>query len=189
MKRLFCAAFTLLVTVPFSHAETRTAVFAGGCFWCMEAVYQELEGVNDVVSGFTGGTIENPTYNGAHDGHYEAIEVTYDSATITYPELLEIYWRNIDPFDAAGQFCDKGHSYKAAIFVDDSQREPAEASRKAVVEQFPTETVVTEILEAAKFWPVEEYHQDYYQKNPVRYKYYKWNCGRQQRLDDIWGSS
>lgn len=189
MSRINLALIALLFLTPLSHAGSQTAVFAGGCFWCMEAVYQELDGVDDVVSGFTGGTLENPTYSGAHDGHYEAIRVRYNPETISYQQLLDIYWRNIDPFDAAGQFCDKGHSYKAAIFVDENQREAAKASRQAVTERFPEQTVVTEILPSAKFWPVEEYHQDYYQKNPVRYKYYKWNCGRQQRLDKIWGSS
>ncbi|MEP1593394.1 MAG: peptide-methionine (S)-S-oxide reductase MsrA, partial [Halieaceae bacterium] len=149
--------------------------------------YQDLDGVTDVVSGFTGGTLENPTYKGRHDGHYEAIQVTYDSTVIDYQQLLEKYWLNVDPFDPRGQFCDKGESYKAAVFVDDEQRAAAETSKAAVVARFPNETVVTEILPAARFWPVEEYHQDYYLKNPVRYKYYKWNCGRQQRLADIWG--
>jgi len=185
MLRLASALLFLIMTTT-AQAENRIAVFAGGCFWCMEAVYQELEGVTGVVSGFTGGDLENPTYKGRHDGHYEAIEVTYDPAVISYQQLLDNYWRNVDPFDPRGQFCDKGESYRAAIFVDDEQRQGAEASMKAVVERFPKDNVATEILPAARFWPVEDYHQDYYLKNPVRYKYYKWNCGRQQRLDEIW---
>ena len=186
MLRLASALLVLLMTTT-AQADSRTAVFAGGCFWCMEAAYQDLEGVTDVVSGFTGGDLENPTYKGRHDGHYEAILVTYDPSVISYQELLDNYWRNVDPFDPRGQFCDKGESYRAAIFVDDEQRQAAESSLNAVAERFPNEKVVTEILSAARFWPVEDYHQDYYLKNPVRYKYYKWNCGRQQRLDEIWG--
>jgi peptide-methionine (S)-S-oxide reductase len=186
MLRLVSTALFLLFATS-AQAENRTAIFAGGCFWCMEAAYQDLDGVTDVVSGFTGGTLENPTYQGRHDGHYEAIQVTYDSSVIDYQQLLDNYWFNVDPFDPRGQFCDKGESYKAAVFVDDQQRAAAEASKAAVVARFPSELVVTEILPTARFWPVEDYHQDYYLKNPVRYKYYKWNCGRQQRLDDIWG--
>ena len=188
MLRIASALMFLLMTTT-AQAESRTAVFAGGCFWCMEAAYQDLEGVTEVVSGFTGGDLENPTYKGRHDGHYEAVQVSYDPAVISYQELLDNYWRNVDPFDPRGQFCDKGESYRAAIFVDAEQRQAAESSLNAVVERFPNQDVATEILPAARFWPVEDYHQDYYLKNPVRYKYYKWNCGRQQRLDEIWGKS
>ena len=179
---------TLCIALPV-RAETAQAVFAGGCFWCMESDYQDLDGVIDVISGFTGGELPNPTYNGNHDGHYEAVQVTYDPAKISYQELLDHYWINIDPFDDRGQFCDKGFSYRAAIFVDDEQRALAEASHEAVVARFPDQQVVTQVLPADTFWPVEEYHQDYYLKNPVRYKYYRWNCGRDQRLDAIWGES
>ena len=188
MLRLVSALLFIVMTTT-AQAESRTAVFSGGCFWCMEAVYQDLEGVTDVVSGFTGGDLENPTYKGRHDGHYEAIQVSYDPAVISYQQLLNNYWRNVDPFDSRGQFCDKGESYRAAIFVDEEQRQAAESSMNAVIERFEKESVATEILPAARFWPVEDYHQDYYLKNPVRYKYYKWNCGRQQRLDEIWGKS
>ena len=124
MYRLACALLFVLMTTT-AQADNRTAVFAGGCFWCMEAAYQDLEGVSDVVSGFTGGDLENPTYKGRHDGHYEAILVTYDPSVISYQELLDNYWRNVDPFDPRGQFCDKGESYRAAIFVDDEQRQAA----------------------------------------------------------------
>ncbi len=188
MRLLTTVFFVLLLPTGVVRADTATTVFAGGCFWCMEQAFQEKAGVEDVVSGFSGGTIDNPTYSGRHDGHYEVIQISYDPAVVTYQELLDHYWVNIDPFDSRGQFCDKGHSYKAAIFVaDEDERRLAEASRDAVAERFPSQQVVTEILPAAKFWPVEEGHQDYYLKNPVRYKYYKWNCGRQQRLDAIWG--
>ncbi|PID43200.1 MAG: peptide-methionine (S)-S-oxide reductase [Proteobacteria bacterium] len=167
------------------------AVFAGGCFWCMESDFEKLDGVSEVVSGFTGGTLPNPTYNGNRTGHYEAIEVTYDPDQVSYQELLDYYWVNIDPFDAKGQFCDKGSSYLSAIFVaNDRQRKLAEASRESVVRQFPGKKVVTPVLSASRFYPVagnEAYHQDYYKNNPVRYKYYRWSCGRDRRLQAIWG--
>ena len=176
--------------VPSAVADK--AVFAGGCFWCMESDFEKLDGVTDVISGFTGGALKNPTYSGNHEGHYEAVEVTYDPEVVSYKELLEYFWTNIDPFDAHGQFCDKGHSYLSAIFVANSaERELAEESRQKVAARFPDQTVVTPILDASIFYPVkgdEEYHQDYYKKNPIRYKYYRWNCGRDQRLQEIWGT-
>ena len=190
MRRLsqFLAAFTL--SVPLSWAEPATAVFAGGCFWCMESDYQDQEGVLDVVSGFTGGTLKNPTYSGNHQGHFEAIKVTYDPAVISYQQLLDLFWVSIDPFDDKGQFCDKGFSYRSAIFPGNvEERVLAETSKAAVADRFPGMEVYTEIRDANEFWPVEEYHQDYYLKNPVRYKYYRWNCGRDRRLEQIWGSS
>lgn len=171
---------------------TAKAIFAGGCFWCMESDFEKLDGVTAVVSGFTGGTLKNPTYNGNHAGHYEAVEVTYDPAKVSYQQLLDHYWVNIDPFDDGGQFCDRGHSYLAAIFVaSESQRISAEASKREVVKMFPGQKVVTPILDASTFYPIkgeESYHQDFYKKSPVRYKYYRWNCGRDQRLKEIWGN-
>jgi peptide-methionine (S)-S-oxide reductase len=171
-----------------SNVVADTTILAGGCFWCMEADFEKLPGVTDVVSGFTGGTLKNPTYNGNHEGHLEAVEITYDPAKISYKELLDYYWVNIDPFDAKGQFCDKGPSYLSAIFVaNETERELAEQSKRKVEEQFPNEKVVTPILKASIFYPVESYHQDYYKKNPIRYKAYRWNCGRDKRLKEIWG--
>lgn len=165
-------------------------MFAGGCFWCMESAYQDQEGVSDVVSGFTGGTLANPTYKGNHAGHFEAVKVTYDPAVISYQELLDLYWVNVDPFDNSGQFCDKGPSYRSAIFpATDEELRLAEESRAVVEARFASDKVYTEIRPAGDFWPVEEGHQDYYLKNPVRYKYYRWNCGRDQRLEKIWGSA
>ena len=173
-----------------ARAESAEAIFAGGCFWCMEYEYQEVEGVSDVVSGFSGGESENPSYKGNHEGHYEAVQVTYDPTVISYQELLTIFWHSIDPFDNLGQFCDKGSSYRTAVFTANSaERELAIKGRDEVSSQFPKESVYTEILDATNFWPVEEGHQDYYLKNPVRYKYYRWNCGRDQRLKEIWGES
>lgn len=174
-----------------SNAAAEKTVLAGGCFWCMEADFEKLEGVIDVVSGFTGGTVENPTYYGNHKGHYEAVEITYDPEKISYKELLDHYWVNIDPFDARGQFCDKGQSYLSAIFVaNEKEKKLAEQSRKKVVEQFPNKKVITPILNASTFYPIkgeESYHQDYYKKSPIRYNIYRWRCGRDQRLKDIWG--
>tara|TARA_R110000823_G_scaffold119998_8_gene244375 strand:+ start:43267 stop:43839 length:573 start_codon:yes stop_codon:yes gene_type:complete len=178
----------LLSTATVHAAEPETAVFAGGCFWCMESDFEHLDGVHNVVSGFTGGTLKNPTYSGNHAGHYEAIEVTYDPAVIDYQTLVEHFWRNIDPFDDGGQFCDRGHSYRAAIFATEDQRSLARESLQSVEKRFGKDKVVTQILLAAKFWPVEEYHQNYAEKNPVRYKYYRWSCGRDQRLEAVWGT-
>ncbi|MCW9014780.1 MAG: peptide-methionine (S)-S-oxide reductase MsrA [Gammaproteobacteria bacterium] len=173
------------------NAVADKATLAGGCFWCMESDFEKLEGVTDVISGFTGGTLKNPTYQGNHAGHYEAVEITYDPEKISYRELLEYYWLNIDPFDARGQFCDKGPSYLSAIFVaNENEKKIAEETKRKVVEQFPDKKVVTPVLMASTFYPIkgeESYHQDYYKTNPVRYKFYRWNCGRDQRLKDIWG--
>ena len=180
-KRQFSRTFLLLACfcLPLgvtSASQADTAIFAGGCFWCMEQAYQELDGVQSVVSGFSGGTLNNPSYRGNHEGHYEAIEVTYNPEQISYQQLLDNYWVNIDPFDDRGQFCDKGPSYRAAIFVaTDAERSQAEASLARVQQQFPNQNVVTQILPSNKFWPVEEGHQDYYKKNPLRYKFYKSN--------------
>jgi len=174
-----------------TQAMADKAVFAGGCFWCMESDFEKLDGVTDVISGFTGGKLKNPTYGGNHKGHYEAVEVTYDPNKVTYQGLLDHYWVNIDPFDDRGQFCDKGFSYLSAIFVgNDVERKMAEASKQTVISQFPDQTVVTPILTSSVFYPIkgkESYHQDYYKNNSVRYKLYRWNCGRDQRLKEIWG--
>lgn len=183
---------TLLALGVFSTAATaEKAVLAGGCFWCMEKDFESLEGVTDVVSGFTGGTAPNPTYNGDHTGHYEAVEVTYDPDVLSYQDILEHFWVNIDPFDARGQFCDKGSEYLSAIFVaNEAERAAAEASRQKVVERFPGQEVVTPILDAATFYPIkgkESYHQDFYKKSPIRYNTYRWRCGRDKRLEEIWG--
>jgi peptide-methionine (S)-S-oxide reductase len=190
MPRTTFLLIALLGIVPPVLADSATALFAGGCFWCMESDYQEHEGVTDVVSGFTGGTSQNPTYSGSHQGHFEAVKVTYDPAVISYQELLDLFWVSVDPFDNKGQFCDKGFSYRSAIFPGNAhERELAERSKAAVAARFPGQQVHTEIRDANQFWPVEDYHQDYYLKNPVRYKYYRWNCGRDQRLEKIWGEA
>ena len=191
MKKLLLVALFCAAPPFFSNALADKAFFAGGCFWCMESDFEKLAGVTDVISGFTGGTLKNPTYNGNHKGHYEAVEITYDPATVSYQNLLDHYWVNVDPFDARGQFCDKGFSYLSALFVaNDSERKLAEKSRQKVVAEFPNMKVVTPILDATTFYPIageESYHQNYYKTNPVRYKFYRWNCGRDQRLKEIWG--
>jgi peptide-methionine (S)-S-oxide reductase len=189
----FKLVLTLLSCLIFSTSNVLAdkAVFAGGCFWCMESDFEKLNGVTNVISGFTGGELENPTYGGNHTGHYEAVEITYDPRKVTYQGLLDHYWVNIDPFDDRGQFCDKGFSYLSAIFVDgEAQRQMAQASKKKVIGQFPKQKVITPILPTTTFYPIkgdESYHQDYYKNNPVRYQLYRWNCGRDQRLNDIWG--
>lgn len=189
-KLLFLLLLISLLFHP-STVKADKAVFAGGCFWCMEADFEKLEGVTDVISGFTGGTLKNPTYYGNHEGHYEAVKITYDPGKISYKDLLDYYWVNIDPFDEEGQFCDKGPSYLTAIFAaNETERRLAEQSRKKVVEQFPGKKVVTPILNASIFYPVkgsESHHQDFYKKSPVRYKFYRWHCGRDKRLREIWG--
>jgi len=181
----------IFLLVLNSTAFADKAIFAGGCFWCVESDFEKLQGVTEAVSGFTGGTLENPTYNGNHKGHYEAVEVTYDPSIVSFQKLLNYFWRHIDPFDTKGQFCDKGFSYLSAIFVaNQNERELAEKSKQKIIDQFPDQTVVTPILDVSTFYPIagqESFHQDYYKKNPLRYKYYRWNCGRDQRVQEIWG--
>ncbi|MEJ2469716.1 MAG: peptide-methionine (S)-S-oxide reductase MsrA [Desulfuromonadales bacterium] len=191
MRRLRTVCLIIALLLVASSALAAQAILAGGCFWCMEADFEDQPGVTDVVSGFTGGTLENPTYNGNHAGHYEAVEITYDPEQISYRELLDHYWVNIDPFDDGGQFCDRGHSYKPAIFVmNDTQRQIAETSKQDVAAMFPDKAIVVPILEASTFYPIqgeESYHQNFARNNPVRYQFYRWNCGRDQRLKEIWG--
>lgn len=169
------------------------ATFAGGCFWCMEPPFDKLEGVISTTSGYTGGAKRNPTYrevsSGGGTGHAEAVQVVYDPAKVSYEKLLQVFWVNVDPTDAGGQFCDRGSQYRTGIFVHDAtQRKLAEASKAALEKSKPfKEPVVTEIVPAGEFWAAEDYHQDYYKKNPLRYKYYRNGCGRDQRLQALWG--
>lgn len=168
------------------------ATFAGGCFWCMEPPFDELDGVSSTISGYTGGHVENPSYeqvSAGGTGHTEAMQVTYNPDVVSYETLLDVYWHNIDPLDAGGQFCDRGSSYRSAIFVHTpEQRELAEASKQSIAESGQLNgEIVTPIQEASTFYPAEEYHQNYYDKNPLRYRFYKWNCGREQRLEEVWG--
>ena len=190
VRRAATTAVLILALGASQAAWAETAYFAGGCFWCVESDFEGLPGVEDVVSGFTGGTTKNPTYNGDHTGHYEAVEITYDPSSVSYQELLDHYWVNIDPFDATGQFCDKGPSYRAAIFVSNpEERRLAEQSKQEVQAMFPDRQVVTQILDASTFHPIrgdESYHQDYYKKSIFRYKFYRFRCGRDARLEEIW---
>jgi peptide-methionine (S)-S-oxide reductase len=167
-----------------------TAVFAGGCFWCMEPPFDALGGVTATTSGYTGGTKQNPSYeevSSGRTGHVEAIRIGYDPAQVSYQQLLDVFWRNIDPVDDGGQFCDRGAVYAAAIFYRDAEEKKLAEASKAAVEKRLGRPVVTAIRPAAAFYAAEEYHQDYYRKNPLRYKYYRYSCGRDQRLEEVWG--
>ena len=194
-KLAFIASLLIVATLASAQAQTRAvAIFAGGCFWCMEPPFDKVDGVVATTSGYTGGLKANPTYeqvSAGLTGHYEALQVDYDPTRVSYEKLLEVFWRNIDPLDASGQFCDKGSQYRAAIFVaDDQQRALAEASKAALEKsgKLPGR-IVTEILPAGVFYPAEAYHQDYYRKNPTAYSYYRWSCGRDRRLERLWGAS
>lgn len=173
-------------------AQLAIATFAGGCFWCMEPPYDKIAGVSDTISGYTGGRGRNPTYeqvSSGGTGHYEALQVRYDPKKVTYEKLLDVFWMNIDPYDGAGQFCDRGSQYRSAIFYhDEEQRRLAEASKSALESSGKLKgRIATMILPATTFYRAEEYHQNYYQENPVRYKLYRYGCGRDRRLKEIWG--
>ncbi len=189
MKRFLMIALMVFLYQPVL-AATDKAIFAGGCFWCMEKPFDQLDGVLSTTSGYTGGHTENPSYKSTstgRTGHYEALEVIYDPAKISYKALLKVFWKNIDLFDDRGQFCDKGPQYKAAIFANsDAQRLLAIKSKQALQRKLKDRaTIVTEILSAKQFYAAEDYHQDYYLKNPIRYKFYRYNCGRDKRLEQI----
>ncbi len=189
MFRLILAVLLCSIQIN-AFAENKTAIFAGGCFWCMEKPYDKINGVLSTMPGYTGGNTENPTYkkiSSGRTGHYEALLVEYDADKVTYEKLLEVFWENIDPFDARGQFCDKGSQYRSAIFTnDETEIALATKSKKALQEKLKNKaTIVTEILPAKQFYSAEDYHQDYYIKNPVRYKYYRHGCGRDKRLKKV----
>jgi methionine-S-sulfoxide reductase len=172
--------------------ELATATFAGGCFWCMEPSFDKLDGVVATISGYSGGHTANPTYeevSSGTSGHLEALQVLYDPTKVSYDRLLEVFWRSINPTDADGQFVDRGSQYRSAIFYHDAEQQRlAEASRQQLSASGRfRQPIVTPILPAGPFYPAEEYHQDYYEKNPVRYKYYRYNSGRDQFLETIWG--
>jgi peptide-methionine (S)-S-oxide reductase len=181
----------LLVGGTASAQKAETAVFAGGCFWCMETAFEGVPGISSAVSGYAGGSKKNPTYEevgSGSTGHAESVKVTFDPAKIPYAKLLEIYWHNVDPFSSGGQFCDRGNQYRSAIFVANAeQKKAAEESKKAVEKQLG-KPVVTEIVMNNEFWPAEEYHQDFYKKNPTRYYSYRAGCGRDARLKEVWGA-
>jgi peptide-methionine (S)-S-oxide reductase len=171
--------------------DRATAIFAGGCFWCMEPPFDKTEGVISTTSGYIGGTLDNPTYeqvSAGGTGHAEAVKIVYDPSKVRYDELLHLFWRNVDPLPKDAQFCDTGHQYRSAIFyLDDEQKKLAEESKQELEKSGRfSQPVVTEIAKAGPFYPAEKYHQDYYLKNPNRYAFYRWNCGRDQRLEQLW---
>ena len=173
-------------------AQTATAIFAGGCFWCVEADFEKLPGVVAAESGYTGGKTVNPTYeqtNTGNTGHTEAVRITYDPAKVSYASLLDHFWKNIDPTLKNRQFCDVGSQYRSALFYQNEMEKKAiETSKAGILNAGRIKEIHTEIAPATAFYPAEEYHQDYYKKNPVRYKFYRTGCGRDKRLSEIWGS-
>ena len=202
-RRLFLVPLSLLLALAFAGPAgaqalvpppapgLKTASFAGGCFWCMVHPFDSLPGVVSVLSGYTGGSVQHPSYeqvSAGGTGHRESVLVTYDPGKIPYERLLDVFWHNVDPLDPSGQFCDHGMQYTTAIFVaDEEQRRLAEQSKQAIEEKLGRK-VVTAILPAGPFWRAEDYHQDYYKKNPIRYRFYRYTCGRDARLDAVWGS-
>lgn len=195
MKRIAVALFAFLILAGAAPAPRRAhAYFAGGCFWCMEPPFERMKGVVSVTSGYAGGRVANPTYeevSAGGTGHRESVDVLYDPSQVSYQQLLDVYWHNVDPLDNEGQFCDKGGQYRTAIFYTNAEeRRLAEASKQAVAAKLG-HVVYTDVipLPANIFWPAEDYHQDYYKKNPIRYKFYRYNCGRDQRLEKVWGAA
>jgi peptide-methionine (S)-S-oxide reductase len=176
----------------YAQSDNReSAILAGGCFWCMEPPYDETEGVLATISGYSGGDELDPTYeqvSAGTTGHIEVVKIEYDPSKVGYEKLLDIFWRNIDPLDASGQFCDKGPQYRSAIFYgNEEEKKLAEESKKKIEEKLG-KPVVTEILPEKAFYDAEDYHQNYYQENPIRYKLYRYGCGRDARLEEVWGS-
>lgn len=193
-RRTFVAACLLAAALGGASAQapkTATAIFAGGCFWCVEADFDKVPGVISTISGYIGGSVKNPTYtqvSGGGTGHAEAVEITYDPEKVTYAKLLDVFWRNIDPLVKDKQFCDSGDMYRTAIFYrTDEEKKLAEETKKKVEAKFAPRTVYTQIVKADTFYKAEDYHQDYYKKNESRYNFYRWNCGRDQRLEQLWG--
>ena len=201
LRLLFVAGMALLAAGASAQAtksgpmpRIAVATFAGGCFWCMEPPFDKLDGVLETTSGYMGGKERQPTYeqvSAGATGHAEVVQVRFDPSRVTYERLLEVYWRNVDPTVKDRQFCDVGSQYRAAIFVhDDAQRSAAESSRAALEKTKPFKApIVTPVVAAGEFWPAEDYHQDYYLKNPLRYSYYRTGCGRDRRLIELWGSA
>ncbi len=201
LQRLTIMAMTFVIGVTLtswpskevhSAPTTAKAYFAGGCFWCMEEAFEKVDGVIAVVSGYMGGTVADPTYeqvSAGQTGHAESIEVTYDPTKVTYRKLLDAFWRNVDPVTSNAQFCDHGNQYRSAVFYTTDEEKQLTEESKSKIEQskrLPA-PIVTQLDKASTFYPAEEYHQDYYKKNPLRYKYYKYSCGRAQRLEALWG--
>lgn len=191
MRHVLIAMVLAVAASMAARAETlQTAIFAGGGFWCVEADFDGVPGVVDTLSGYTGGDLENPSYDRVSQedtGHYEAVRITFDAETVTYAQLLHVFWRSIDPTDAEGQFCDRGPSYRTAVFVlDAGQAALAETARQQAQDRLGQE-VVTPILAAKTFWPAEAYHQNFHETNPLRYSFYREACGRDARVRQLWG--
>ncbi len=187
---MFCFLYSFLQGEE--SAQTEEAIFAGGCFWCVEHDFDQVPGVISTTSGYTGGQKVNPTYedvSAGGTGHVESVKVVYHPKEVSYQKLLDVYWHNIDPTRNDGQFCDSGSQYRPVIFyTNEEQKKLAENYKQKLIEQDKLKPILVEILPAQAFYPAEEYHQDYYKKNPLRYKFYRYNCGRDQRLQEIWGS-
>ncbi len=190
-RTLFCALVLFSTTDAMAqNSSTKTTVFAGGCFWCMEPPFDKLDGVISTVLGFAGGHLANPTYNqvtAGGTGHLEAVQIAYDPQKVSIEILLETYWANVDPVDSGGQFCDRGESYTTAVFYADEAQEQAAQRSKALVADLLGGEIATKIIALDKFYPAEDYYQNYYMKNTLRYKFYRWNCGRDARLEKVWG--
>jgi peptide-methionine (S)-S-oxide reductase len=206
LKRFHIAAIVAVVSMagaPAGRAAASAAspapglahaTFAGGCFWCMEGPFDHVTGVVSTTSGYTGGSVKRPSYeqvSSGTTGHAEAVDVVYDPAKVTYAQLLDVFWRNVDPTDGGGQFCDRGNQYRTGIFYHDAEQQRlAEQSKQAIEASGKLKKkIVTQIVPAGEFYAAEDYHQDYYVKNPLRYKYYRFNCGRDDRLKDLWGAA
>jgi len=190
MRAFIYLAMASLLSVGAATAAEEKAVFAGGCFWCVEADFEKVDGVKEAVSGYIGGTVEDPTYEqvtAGGTGHYEAVEIIFDNEKVSYRELVDILWRTIDPVDAGGQFCDRGSSYRTAVFTRTADQEAAARASKAEAEKALGQSIVTPIIEDDRFYEAEGYHQDYYKKNPVRYNFYRFTCGRDKRVEALWG--
>jgi peptide-methionine (S)-S-oxide reductase len=191
--RFLLALLALAAFCAGAPAQAAQAIFAGGCFWCVEAAFDTAPGVISTTSGYSGGDVANPTYyqvSAGMTGHYEVVRVEYDPAKVSYKKLLDVFWHNVDPLDAEGQFCDKGPQYRAVIFYGNDEEKTLAEQSKAELEASKRfkEPIVTQIIPAKAFYPAEDYHQDYYLKNPLKYKFYRFNCRRDARLDELWGA-
>jgi peptide-methionine (S)-S-oxide reductase len=189
-KFLSMSAFALAagLQVQPAMAETQTAIFAGGCFWCVESDFDHVPGVISTTSGYSGGTLQNPTYQN-HEGHREVVKIEFDPARTSFDKLVDVFFRSVDPTDDGGQFCDRGHAYTTAIYVTDKAQKAAAEKSKAEAEAALGQPIVTPIEVAGAFWQAEGYHLDYYKKNPLRYTYYRSACGRDARLEELWGKA
>ncbi len=191
MKKIFAIILAILLNTSISYSKNiNDAYFAGGCFWCVEEFFEKTKGVKEVISGYSGGELENPTYKQVtyqDTGHFETVKIIYDENIIKYKELLSLYWKNIDPFDSSGQFCDKGLSYRSvAFYKNHNEKKQIENSIKNIEKRFKGKKVVTFVREFKKFYPAEDYHQDYYQEKFMNYLLYKKACGREKTLEKIW---